>query len=294
MNVGMGKLKKEMTIWKCAFFTVNRQPSTVNRQPPTINMLLLIDTSQETGTTALCDGAEILFYEENKIAKEHASWLHQAISRILSEAKITVRDLEAVAVVAGPGSYTGLRVGMAAAKGFCYALKIPLITQNSLRVMAESMIPFAIEKQTLICPMIDALRDEVFTALFQVAPVNASPAECGGQRSSVNENTSTVNQSPTVIGHRSSLIDLSTVLAPQAMILDKTSFETELSRDSIIFFGSGAEKWKKISGSSKSIFHPQPNLLQAFGRLARADFDSKNWADPVYAEPVYLKEFFSY
>src|SRR5579863_10273637 len=202
MNVGMGKLKKEMTIWKCAFFTVNRQPSTANRQPPTINMLLLIDTSQETGTTALCNGEEVLFSEENKIAKEHASWLHQAIGRILSEAKITVRDLEAVAVVAGPGSYTGLRVGMAAAKGFCYALKIPLITQNSLRVMAESMIPFAIEKQALICPMIDARRDEVFTALYQVAPVNASPAECGGQRSSVNENTSSVN------GHRSSICQL--------------------------------------------------------------------------------------
>jgi tRNA threonylcarbamoyl adenosine modification protein YeaZ len=149
-------------------------------------MLLLIDTSQETGITALCKGGEILFSEENKITKEHASWLHLAIGRILSEAKISVKDLEAVAVVSGPGSYTGLRVGMAAAKGFCYALKIPLITQNTLRVMAESMISFAIEKQALICPMIDARRDEVFTALYQVAPVN-------GQRSTVNENTSTAN-----------------------------------------------------------------------------------------------------
>ena len=131
-------------------------------------MILLIDTSQETGTTALCNGAEVLFSEENKIAKEHASWLHLAIGRILSEAKITVRDLEAVAVVSGPGSYTGLRVGMAAAKGFCYALKIPLITQNTLRVMAESMIPFALEKQALICPMIDARRDEVFTAVYKL------------------------------------------------------------------------------------------------------------------------------
>src|SRR6201992_2295551 len=122
-------------------------------------MIFLIDTSQDTGTTALCNGAEVLFSEENKIAKESASWLHPAISRMLSEAGITVRDLKAVAVVAGPGSYTGLRVGMAAAKGFCYALKIPLITQNTLRVMAESVIPFAIEKQALICPMIDARRD---------------------------------------------------------------------------------------------------------------------------------------
>src|SRR5947208_10026726 len=131
-------------------------------------MILLIDTSQELGTTALCSRGEVLFSEENKVAKESASWLHTAIGRILSAAKITVRDLEAVAVVAGPGSYTGLRVGMAAANGFCYALKIPLITQNTLRLMAESMIPVAMEKQALICPMIDARRDEVFTAVYKV------------------------------------------------------------------------------------------------------------------------------
>ena len=229
------------------------------------NMILLIDTSQETGTTALCHGGEVLFSEENKIAKEHASWLHLAIGRLLSEAKITVRDLEAVAVVSGPGSYTGLRVGMAAAKGFCYALKIPLITQNTLRVMAESIISFAIEKQALICPMIDARRDEVFTALY-----------------TLNAERVTLNAEP------------STILPPQAMILDKTAFESGLTGDPIIFFGSGAEKWRKITDSSNALFPPQPNLTQAFAKLAQSDFDAKTWADPVYAEPVYLKEFFSY
>ena len=130
-------------------------------------MILLIDTAQETGSVALAKDGTILFSEENKIAKEHASWLHMAIARILEKAKATVRDLEAVAVIAGPGSYTGLRVGMAAAKGFCYALKIPLITQNTLRVMAESMRSEALEKSARICPLIDARRDEVFTALYQ-------------------------------------------------------------------------------------------------------------------------------
>ena len=105
-------------------------------------MILLIDTSQETGTTALCKGAEVLFSEENKIAKEHASWLHLAIGRILSEAKITVRDLAAVAGRFGPRIISGLRVGMAAAKGFCYALKTLTITENTLRVWQKSMIPF--------------------------------------------------------------------------------------------------------------------------------------------------------
>jgi tRNA threonylcarbamoyladenosine biosynthesis protein TsaB len=241
-------------------------------------MILLIDTSQETGTTALCKGGEILFSEENKITKEHASWLHLAIGRILSQAKITVKDLEAVAVVSGPGSYTGLRVGMAAAKGFCYALKIPLITQNTLRVMAESIIPVAMERQALICPLIDARRDEVFTALFKL---NAERVTPNAEPPTVNRQPPTVNQ-------------LSTILHSQAMILDKTAFETELARDPIIFFGSGAEKWKKITNSSNALFQPQPDLIQAFAKLAQQDFDSGIWADPVYAEPVYLKEFFSY
>ena len=80
-----------------------------------------------------------------------------------------------MAVVAGPGSYTGLRVGMAAAKGFCYALKIPLITGNSLDLMAEAMRAEAVENSALICPMIDARRDEVFTALYQSVIVIRQP-----------------------------------------------------------------------------------------------------------------------
>jgi tRNA threonylcarbamoyladenosine biosynthesis protein TsaB len=237
-------------------------------------MILLIDTSQETGTVALSSEGLVLFSEENEIAKEHASWLHVAISRLLEKAGTTIREMESIAVVAGPGSYTGLRVGMAAAKGFCYALKIPLITQNTLRVMAESMIPPAEERQALICPLIDARRDEVFTALYQLNPI--------------------VSQRSTVSGHRSSIINLTETLPPQALILDKTAFEIPLSQNPIIFFGSGAAKWEKIIESPGAIFLPQQNMIQAFASLVHRDFTSKTWADPVYSEPVYLKEFFSY
>jgi tRNA threonylcarbamoyladenosine biosynthesis protein TsaB len=224
-------------------------------------MILLIDTSQETGTVAIARKGEVLFSEENKIPKEHARWLHTAVNKLVSEAKINLRDLEAVAVVAGPGSYTGLRVGMAAAKGFCYALKIPLITLNTLLLMAESIIETALEKQALICPMIDARREEVFTALYKV----------DGHRSSVNQ-----------------------ILPPQSLILDKNSFETELSGNPIIFFGTGAAKWEKICSSPLAVFLPQPDIKQAFATLAQRDFEAGNWSDPVYAEPVYLKEFFTY
>jgi tRNA threonylcarbamoyladenosine biosynthesis protein TsaB len=243
-------------------------------------MILLIDTSQESGIVALAKEGTVLFSEENKIAKEHAVWLHTAVARLIAEAKINIRELEAIAVVAGPGSYTGLRVGMAAAKGFCYSLKVPLITQNTLRVMAESMSDEAGKQGAMICPMIDARRDEVFTALYSLSL--KPKAE------------SLKPEGSSVIGHRSSVNDLNEVLPPQAMILDKNSFEMNLSHGSIVFFGSGADKWKKISSSSKAIFEPQPNMTQAFATLAYHDFLTQNWADTIYSEPVYLKEFFTY
>jgi tRNA threonylcarbamoyladenosine biosynthesis protein TsaB len=256
-------------------------------------MILLIDSSGETGTVGLSQNGKLLFSEENKIAREHAAWLHAAIGRILAEAEKTVRDLEAVAVVAGPGSYTGLRVGMAAAKGFCYALKIPLITQNTLRVMAESMKAVAAEKSALICPMIDARRDEVFVALYSGKVQSLTDDRLPMTEGEFTQGSGEEARS-TVHGQRSTVNELNDLLAPQAMILDKTAFESELARNSIVFFGSGAAKWQKMISSPAALFEPQPDTIQSFAALAQADFTLQNWADPVYAEPVYLKEFFSY
>ena len=219
-------------------------------------MILLIDTAQETSTIALADKDQVLFVEENPVTNESASWLHPALSRLLKQADRNMRQIEAVAVVEGPGSYTGLRVGMAAAKGFCYALKIPLITQNTLKLMAVSMQSRALELRAWICPMIDARRQEVYTGLYQ----------SDGQELS----------------------------APRALILDKNAFEMELSQSRIIFFGSGAEKWRKITPASSALFEAQPNSIQYFAKLAANDFQHRKWADPILAEPVYLKEFFSY
>ncbi len=230
-------------------------------------MILLIDTAQETGKVALAKEGRVILFEENKIAKEHASWLHPAIGRIMAGAKISIRDLSAVAVVAGPGSYTGLRVGMAAAKGFCYALKIPLITANSLVLMAKAMKKEALEHEALICPMIDARRDEVFTALYQFEPASGQPP--------------TAN-------------DLIEVLPPQAMILDKNAFESYLAGNKIIFSGSGADKLEKMISQGQAIFRSQNNTIQSFATSSKLDFDAGRWADPVLSAPVYLKEFFSY
>ena len=254
-------------------------------------MILLIDTSQEIGTVAIESDGKVLFSEENKIAKEHAAWLHSAIGRILNEAKMALRELEAIAVVAGPGSYTGLRVAMAAAKGFCYALKIPLITQNTLRVMAGSMKETAINNGALICPMIDARRDEVFTALFTLNAERLTPNTLFTPNA---ERVTPNAQPPTANRQQPTADDLTEILPPQALILDKNSFEKELTDNPIVFFGSGAIKWKEICISPVAIFEPQPAIIHSFAQLARQDFIIKNLADPVYSEPVYLKEFFSY
>ncbi len=251
-------------------------------------MILLIDTSQEYGTVAIAREGKILQSENNDIAKEHASWLHPAIARILAKEKITLRDLKAVAVVAGPGSYTGLRVAMAAAKGFCYALKIPLITQNTLLVMAESMRSVAEEMGCLICPMIDARRDEVFTALYQGNKELRQPSAVLDPRSTIDDPRSTANRQPPTANP---LIEL---LPPQAMILDKKSFEQWLAAHCIIFFGSGVKKWAAMMEEPQVVILPQPDVKEAFAMLSQHDFTFGKWADPVYTEPIYLKEFFSY
>src|ERR1700733_5175609 len=99
-------------------------------------LILNIDTATESASISLSkDGAPMLMLE-NKEQKDHASWLHVAIGQLMEDAGYSLKDIQAVAVTAGPGSFTGLRVGMATAKGFCYALRIPFITESSLKLMA--------------------------------------------------------------------------------------------------------------------------------------------------------------
>ncbi|MES1226208.1 MAG: tRNA (adenosine(37)-N6)-threonylcarbamoyltransferase complex dimerization subunit type 1 TsaB [Bacteroidota bacterium] len=99
-------------------------------------LILNIDTATETAGICLSENGGQLAFATSTDQKDHASWLHVAVDKLMKNAGRKMTDLDAVAVTAGPGSYTGLRVGMAAAKGFCYALNIPLITENTLNVMA--------------------------------------------------------------------------------------------------------------------------------------------------------------
>lgn len=128
-----------------------------------MSLILHIDTAVQIASVCLSEGERVITTLVNPSEKDSASWLHLAIQDVLQQNKFQPKDLQAVAVSAGPGSYTGLRVGMATAKGLCYALSVPLISINTLQMMAASI---KAPSTDLLCPMIDARRMEVFTGLF--------------------------------------------------------------------------------------------------------------------------------
>src|SRR5688500_17837904 len=126
-------------------------------------IILNIDTAVESASVCLAKDADSIQFAVNNNQKDHASWLHSIIQKIMSDPDLNLKDIEAVAVSIGPGSYTGLRVGLSAAKGLCFALNIPLIAINTLEMMAYAVQKFEAD---FICPLIDARRMEVFMAVY--------------------------------------------------------------------------------------------------------------------------------
>ncbi len=141
-----------------------------------MSLLLHIHTGLEKAYVGITHNQQILAKRENAIQKDHATFLHPAIQSVLKEADIRAHTLDAVSVINGPGSYTGLRVGLAAAKGLCYAGNVPLICLSTLEWLAW---PFQKEDTDLICSLIDARRMEVFTALYKCSlePVKSEHPE---------------------------------------------------------------------------------------------------------------------
>ena len=133
-------------------------------------LIISIETSGSVASVALAKNGESLAFRESKTQKEHASFIQPAIQEVLNDSGIALKHIDAVSVSVGPGSYTGLRVGLASAKGICYALKKPLITIGTLRIIAHAaqikIKNFSSVDDYFIIPMIDARRNEVFTAIF--------------------------------------------------------------------------------------------------------------------------------
>jgi tRNA threonylcarbamoyladenosine biosynthesis protein TsaB len=219
-------------------------------------LILNIDTSTESASICLSRNGEQLLLSQNNEQKDHASWLHVAIDEIMKTARYKIKDLSAVAVTEGPGSYTGLRVGMAAAKGLCYALQIPFITENTLKVMTFAASSQMNDQSALLCPMIDARRIEVFTSLYKT--------------------------------------NLEQLMPSSAMILDESSFASELRSHKIFFFGNGSEKWQQISISLNAQFVKIVYDASHLGILSSQKFEQHQFTDIVYSQPAYIKEFHSY
>ncbi len=221
-------------------------------------LLLNIDTATEIASVCISLDGNSIGYKQNEHQREHASFVHAAIGSLLKETGTDLKDMEAFAVTSGPGSYTGLRVGMATAKGFCYALSKPLIRVNTLEVMTSAALDSIrdLAKDWLLCPMIDARRMEVFTALYD--------------------------------------LNLKVVLPPAPVILDENSFTNYMTDRKVVFFGSGSTKFRFIETNSDSLFLEIDHNAQHLGKVADKLCKQKKFSDISYSEPDYLKDFHSF
>ena len=216
-------------------------------------LIVSIETATKVCSVALHVEAQLIATQTLHVAKSHAESLLCSIEYLLAVSPYTKKDLAAVAVSCGPGSYTGLRIGASTAKGLCYALGVPLLAVNTLEAMAGGMRSYNVV-QALLCPMLDARRMEVYCLL----------ADAQGR----------------------------TLVSPHAQVIDQHSFQDWLKDNAILFFGDGAEKCKSHITHPRALFidhiHPQACHI---GALAYAKFQQAAFEDLVYFTPMYLKPF---
>ena len=221
-------------------------------------LILNIDTCSDEAFVSLALDENVIATQTNPEQKNHAAFLQPAIERLMNKTKKSLTELNAIAVVSGPGSYTGLRVGLASAKGLCYALNKPLLFVNTLYLMAYAgkthTAPTINPEPKLFCPMVDARRMEVFTCLY---------------------NERLELQQP-----------------PQAMILNELSFIEYVDNQPVLFFGNGSEKFKTAVNSSNALFANVIYTADDMAVLSQKAFEDKNFQDLAYSVPEYIKDFF--
>jgi tRNA threonylcarbamoyladenosine biosynthesis protein TsaB len=217
-------------------------------------MILLIESATSVCSVALSDKGRIIAFRELDEPNRHAEKLTVFCDEIVKEAGISFGQLDAVAVSMGPGSYTGLRIGVSAAKGICYALDKPLIAVGTLESMAFGMKQEALAGE-LLCPMIDARRMEVYCALYD------------HEANEVQE------------------------VAP--LILDENSFANILQEKKIIFSGDGMPKAKELLSRFPNASFTSAGLCSAKNLALPAErkLAAKQFEDVAYFEPFYLKTF---
>lgn len=218
-----------------------------------MGLILNIETSTEVCSVALAKDGKLLYLKETQEGLNHSELLTVFIESLFSENNLEIRDIDAVAVSKGPGSYTGLRIGVSVAKGLCYGLKIPLISLGALEVLGKYAAGLA-KDERMYCPMIDARRMEVYTALY-----NSKGEE---------------------------------IKSVSAEIIAENFLSGELKRSKINFLGNGAAKCKsKITGNNAIFEGPEKTSAQFMLSLSEKKYNNNEFENVAYFEPFYLKNF---
>jgi tRNA threonylcarbamoyladenosine biosynthesis protein TsaB len=219
-----------------------------------LSLILNIETSTTLCSVSLAEAGKLIASKEVNEGFTHAENLHVFVDEVLKKSGKSVKDLKAVAVGCGPGSYTGLRIGVSAAKGFAYALNIPLISVNTLQTMA-GMAVTKNKSDVLFCPMLDARRMEVYTAIFDK--------------------------------------ELNFIKETSAQIISEDALSFFTTGKPICFFGDGMPKCKEVlkkipdSSFMENVIPSAEALAQlSFGKFLKGQFE-----DVAYFEPFYLKDF---
>ncbi len=218
-----------------------------------MSTILCIETSTQVCSCTLSRNGEILLDKTSFKAQSHATLLGVFVNEIMDFVRENNLTLDAVAVSSGPGSYTGLRIGVSQAKGLVFGLDVPLIPIPTHQIMAH-MVKHKVEKDALLCPMIDARRMEVYATFFDTS--------------------------------------LNVVRETSADIVDENSYRDLLDTKKVVFFGNGSDKCKSVITHPNAMFladvHP---LASGMVPLAEKAFRGKKFEDAAYFEPFYLKEF---
>lgn len=216
-------------------------------------LILNIDTSTSVCSVALCKEGKVIALKENNEGLNHSVLLGTYTDSILKENNLTVAQLDAISISMGPGSYTGLRIGVSLSKGLCFGAGKPLIAVNTLQALAQS-VSTRIKEDAWYCPMIDARRMEVYTAFFD------------------NENR--------------------IIMETKAEIIDATSFADILATHKVYFFGDGSNKIKDTLTSPNACYLDGIETSATnMAVISEQKFKAGQFEDIAYFEPFYLKDF---
>ena len=218
--------------------------------------ILLIESTAKVCSVGLGREGEIAALIEHEVENSHSTVLTSLIQEVCTQAETSVAEVDAIAVSAGPGSYTGLRIGVSTAKGLCYGLNKPLVAVDTLQAMASAVAGETGNQEALYCPLLDARRMEVYTGIYDFA------GRCE--------------------------------LDPQALIIDNNPFMQFLEDREVYFFGSGADKCRELLDHKHSRFEIQARpSARHMAKLANNRFIINELEDVAYFEPRYIKAFYT-